>query len=151
MTALREASFPKQNTFILSNGDVLNLKNGHVSLGEKIDAGNLYVDGNKIGDMNNIVMKERKSMSQDGIVIITLPVQNNKLIVNPNITTRGFVLVNDNMELLHDLENKTKNVVQNKNVSELKSIIIFELSDYIYEKTGRNPVILPVIMEIKKS
>ena len=142
---------PKQNTFILSNGDVLNLKNGHVSLGEKIDAGNLYVDGNKIGDMNNIVMKERKSMSQDGIVIITLPVQNNKLIVNPNITTRGFVLVNDNMELLHDLENKTKNVVQNKNVSELKSVIISELSDYIYEKTGRNPVILPVIMEIKKA
>ena len=142
---------PKQNTFILSNGDVLNLKNGHVSLGEKIDAGNLYVDGNKIGDMNNIVMKERKSMSQDGIVIITLPVQNNKLIVNPNITTRGFVLVNDNMELLHDLENKTKNVVQNKNVSELKSVIISELSNYIYEKTGRNPVILPVIMEIKKN
>ena len=142
---------PKQNTFILSNGDVLNMKNGHISLGEKIDAGNLYVDGNKIGDMNNIVMKERKSMSQDGIVIVTLPVQNNKLIVNPNITTRGFVLVNDNMELLHDLENKTKNVVQNKNVSELKSIIISELSNYIYEKTGRNPVILPVIMEIKKS
>lgn len=142
---------PKQNTFILSNGDVLNMKNGHVSLGEKIDAGNLYVDGNKIGDMNNIVMKERKSMSQDGIVIVTLPVQNNKLIVNPNITTRGFVLVNDNMELLHDLENKTKNVVQNKNVSELKSVIISELSDYIYEKTGRNPVILPVIMEIKKA
>ncbi len=142
---------PKQNTFILSNGDVLNLKNDHVSLGEKIDAGNLYVDGNKIGDMNNIVMKERKSMSQDGIVIITLPVQNNKLIVNPNITTRGFVLVNDNMELLHDLENKTKNVVQNKNVSELKSVIISELSNYIYEKTGRNPVILPVIMEIKKA
>ena len=142
---------PKQNTFILSNGDVLNLKNGHVSLGEKIDAGNLYVDGNKIGDMNNIVMKERKSMSQDGIVIVTLPIQNNKLIFNPNITTRGFVLVNDNMELLHDLENKTKNVVQNKNVSELKSVIISELSDYIYEKTGRNPVILPVIMEIKKA
>ena len=142
---------PKQNTFILSNGDVLNMKNGHINLGEKIDAGNLYVDGNKIGDMNNIVMKERKSMSQDGIVIVTLPIQNNKLIFNPNITTRGFVLVNDNMELLHDLENKTKNVVQNKNVSELKSVIISELSNYIYEKTGRNPVILPVIMEIKKA
>ena len=141
---------PKQNTFILSNGDVLNMKNGKVSLGEKIDAGNSYVDGNRIGDMNNIVMKERKSMSQDGIVIVTLPIQNNRLIVNPNITTRGFVLVNDNMELLHDLENKTKNIVQNKNISELKAVIISELSNYIYEKTGRNPVILPVIMEIKK-
>ena len=142
---------PKQNTFILSNGDVLNMKNGKVSLGEKIDAGNSYVDGNRIGDMNNIVMKERKSMSQDGIVIVTLPIQNNRLIVNPNITTRGFVLVNDNMELLHDLENKTKNIIQDKNVSELKSTIISELSNYIFDKTGRNPIILPVIMEIKKS
>ncbi len=142
---------PKQNTFVLSNGDVLNMKNGRISLGEKIDAGNSYVDGNKIGDINNIVMKERKAMSNDGIVIVTLPVKNNKLIVNPNITTRGFVLVNDNMELLHDLENKTKNIIQDKNVSELKSTIISELSNYIFDKTGRNPIILPVIMEIKKS
>ena len=142
---------PKQNTFILSNGDVLNMKNGKISLGEKIDTGNSYVDGNRIGDMNNIVMKERKSMSQDGIVIVTLPIKNNKLVVNPNITTRGFVLVNDNIELLHDLENKTKNIIQNKNVTELKSTIISELSNYIFDKTGRNPIILPVIMEIKKS
>ena len=142
---------PKQNTFILSNGDVLNMKNGKISLGEKIDTGNSYVDGNKIGDMNNIVMKERKAMSQDGIVIVTLPIKNNKLVVNPNITTRGFVLVNDNIELLHDLENKTKNIIQNKNVTELKSTIISELSNYIFDKTGRNPIILPVIMEIKKS
>ncbi len=139
---------PKQNTFILSNGDVLNMKNGKISLGEKIEAGNSYVDGNRIGDMNNVVMKERKSMSQDGIVIVTLPIKNNKLIVNPTVTTRGFVLVNDNMELLHDLENKTKDIIQNKNVSELKSVIISELSNYIYDKTGRNPIILPVIMEI---
>ena len=139
---------PKQNTFVLSNGDVLNMKNGKISLGEKIETGNSYVDGNRIGDMNNVVMKERKSMSQDGIVIVTLPIKNNKLIINPTITTRGFVLVNDNIELLHDLENKTKDIIQNKNVSELKSIIISELSNYIYDKTGRNPIILPVIMEI---
>ena len=142
---------PKQNTFILSNGDVLNMKNGKVSLGEKIDTGNSYVDGNRIGDMNNIVMKERKAMSQDGIVIVTLPIKNNKLVVNPNITTRGFVLVNDNIELLRDLENKVKNIIQNKNITELKSTIISELSNYIFDKTGRNPIILPVIMDIKKS
>ena len=140
---------PKQNTFILSNGDVLNMKNGHISLGEKIDAGNSYVDGNKIGNMNNIVMKERKAMSQDGIVIVTLPIKNNKLVTNPNVTTRGFILVNDNMELLHDLENKTKSIIQNKNISELKTIVTTELSEYIHNITGRNPIILPVIMEIK--
>ena len=140
---------PKQNTFVLSNGDTLELKNGKIKIGEKIETGNSYVDGNKIGDINNVVMKERKAMSQDGIVIITIPLKNNKLISNPNVTTRGFVLVNDNMELLHDIENKTLNIIQNKNTSEFKSIIISELSDYIYNKTGRNPIILPVIMEIK--
>ena len=83
--------------------------------------------------------------------VVTLPIKNNKLIVNPNITTRGFVLVNDNMELLHDLENKTKLVVENKlkNINELKSLIISELVSYIFDKTGRKPTILPVIMEIK--
>ena len=140
---------PKQNTFVLSNGDTLELKNGKIKIGEKIETGNSYVDGNKIGDINNVVMKERKAMSQDGIVIITIPLKNNKLISNPTVTTRGFVLVNDNMELLHDIENKTLNIIQNKNTSEFKSIIISELSDYIYNKTGRNPIILPVIMEIK--
>ena len=140
---------PKQNTFVLSNGDTLELKNGKIKIGEKIETGNSYVDGNKIGDINNVVMKERKAMSQDGIVIITIPLKNNKLISNPTVTTRGFVLVNDNMELLHDIENKTLNIIQNKNTSEFKSIIISELSDYIYNKTGRNTIILPVIMEIK--
>ena len=139
---------PKQNTFILSNGDVLNMKNGKVSLGEKIDTGNSYVDGNRIGNMNNVVMKERKAMSQDGIVIVTLPIKNNKLVINPSVTTRGFILVNDNMELLHNLENKTKNIVENKNINELKSIVISELSEYIYNITGRKPIVLPVIMEI---
>ena len=142
---------PKENTFVLSNGDVLNMKNRHITKGETITAGDSYVDGNKIGDVDNIVIKERKSMSQDGIVIITLAIKNNKLLSNPTVTTRGFVLVNDNMELLHDLENKTKLVVENKlkNINELKSLIISELVSYIFDKTGRKPTILPVIMEIK--
>ncbi len=142
---------PKENTFVLSNGDVLNIKNRRITKGESIIAGDSYVDGNKIGDVDNIVIKERKSMSQDGIVIVTLAIKNNKLLANPTITTRGFVLVNDNMELLHDLENRTKLVVENKlkNISELKSLIISELVSYIYDKTGRKPTILPVIMEIK--
>ena len=142
---------PKQNTFVLDNGQILNMKNKKITLGENIQIGDSYVDGNKIGDIDNIVMKERKSMSQDGIVIITLVTNNNKIISNPTITTRGFVLVNDNLELLHDLENKTKNIIQNKNIFELKSIIIPELGNYIFDKTGRKPIILPVIMEIKKA
>ena len=144
-------NIPKENTFVLSNGDVLNIKNGYVTKGETVIAGDSYVDGNKIGDVDNIVLKERKSMSQDGIVIVTLAIKNNNLLANPTITTRGFVLVNDNIELLHDLENKAKSVVENKlkNINELKPVIISELVSYIYDKTGRKPTILPIIMEVK--
>ena len=147
---------PKENTFVLGNGDVLNIKNGIITKGENIQVGDAYVDGNRIGDVDNIVMKERKMMSQDGIVIITLGINNNKLVLNPAITTRGFVLVNDNIELLHDLEMKCKNIVEEKlktntSFNEIRSSIINELSLYINNKVGRNPTIMPVIMEINKN
>lgn len=145
---------PKENTFVLGNGDVLNIKNGKVTIGQSIQAGDSYVDGNRIGDVDNVVMKERKSMSQDGIVIVTLTIKDNKLITIPNVTTRGFILVNDNIQLVHDLQNKAKQIVDEKLKShnnELRSIMISELLPYIYEKTGRKPTILPVIMEIKEA
>lgn len=146
---------PKENTFVLSNGDVLNIKNGVITKGENIQAGDAYVDGKRIGDMDNVVMKERKMMSQDGIVIITIGIDNSKIVSNPTITTRGFVLVNDNAELLHDLEHKSQMIVNNKlkgnfSHNEIRSNLITELSTYINEKTGRRPTILPVIMDIKK-
>ena len=147
---------PKENTFVLSNGDVLNIKNGIITKGESIQVGDSYVDGNRIGDVDNIVIKERKMMAQDGIIIITLGITNNKLVTKPSITTRGFVLVNDNIALLHDLENKCKLIADSKlknkaNYNEIKSALITELSNYTYEKVGRCPTILPVIMEVKKS
>lgn len=145
---------PKENTFILSNGDVLSIKNGVVKKDKPIHAGDAYVDGNRIGDVDNPVMKERKIMSQDGIIIVTITLKDNELITNPCINTRGFVLVNDNAELLHELEENCKQYIINKlnnnsNITEIKSGIISELSNLASIKTGRRPLILPVIMEIK--
>jgi len=147
---------PKENTFVLSNGDVLNIKNGIITKGETIETGDSYVDGNRIGDIDNIVIKERKMMAQDGIIIITLGINNNVLLTRPSITTRGFVLVNDNIALLHDLENKCKSIVDNKlknhaSFNDIRASLISELSLYIYEKVGRKTTIMPVIMETKKS
>ncbi len=147
---------PKENTFVLSNGDVLNMVNGVITKGETIQAGDAYVDGNRIGDLDNVVIKERKMMANDGIIIITLGIDNGKLLTKPSITTRGFVLVNDNIALLHDMENRCKTIVENKlkaktNFNEIKSALIAELSAYAYEKVGRSPTIMPVIMEVKKS
>ena len=147
---------PKENTFVLSNGDVLNIKDGEITRGESIQAGDSYVDGNRIGDIDNVVIKERKMMAQDGIIIITIGINNNTLVTRPSITTRGFVLVNDNIELLHDMENKCKLIVEKKlknkaTYNEIKTALISELSTYSDNKVGRCPTILPVIMEVNKS
>ena len=152
-----ECDIPRENTFVLGNGDVLVLKKGKITRGIPVQAGDVYVDGNRIGDVSNAVMKDRKIMSSDGIVVViaNIDINNNELLGNPNITTRGFVLVNENIELLKELEETSKKAILSKiknhvNYSEIKSEIIYQLSNYIFDKTGRKPIILPVIMDIKK-
>ncbi len=152
-----ECGMAKENTFILSNGDVLSIYKGKVTRAGTIQAGDVYVDGNRIGDVGSAVMKDRKIMANDGIVIVIANVDSkeNKLLSRPNITTRGFVLVNYNMELVKKLEDICYNAINQKlvnkiNYTEIKNEIINQLSTYIYDKTGRKPIILPVIMDIKK-
>lgn len=148
---------PRENTFVLSNGDVLSMKNGVIKKAGYIQAGDSYVDGNRIGEVSNAVMKDRKIMACDGIVvaIINMDMKGHKLLTSPNIITRGFVLVNDNIELLKKLESITKKAIEDKiktgvNYSEVKSEITKVLGDYINLHTGRKPIILPVIMDVKK-
>jgi len=149
---------PKENTFVLGNGDVLIMKDGKVKLGGKIAADDIYVDGNRIGDVSNAVMRDRRTMSRDGIVVViaNIDTKNNKLLNNPSIITRGFVEVNDNIELLKNLEVLSKNAIEKviktgTNYAEIKLEIIDALSNQISSQTGRKPIILPVIMDIKKS
>ena len=148
---------PKQNTFVLENGDVLSMYKGKIKRAGSVQASDIYVDGNRIGEVSNAVMKDRRIMANDGIVIVIANIDtvNNKLLGSPNITTRGFVLVNENLELLKDLEEMAKKSINSKiekhiNYSEIKLEIINQLSSYILELTGRRPIILPVIMDIKK-
>ncbi|MDD2181373.1 MAG: ribonuclease J [Bacilli bacterium] len=153
-----ECDIPKENTFVLSNGDVLSLYNGKITNGGIIQASDVYVDGNRIGDISNAVMKDRKIMSSDGVVVVIANVDTDKniLLGSPNITTRGFVLVNYNFELLKKLEDISKKAIISKlkdriNYAEVKQEIIIQLAPYIYDQTGRKPIILPVIMNIKKT
>ena len=105
-----ECDVPKENTFVLSNGEVLSLYKGKITKGGIVQASDVYVDGNRIGDISNAVMKDRQVMASDGIVVVIANVDTNKniLLGNPNITTRGFVLVNYNFELLKQLEKISK-------------------------------------------
>lgn len=148
---------PRENTFVLNNGDVLSMYKGKIKRDGFIQAGDIYVDGNRIGDIGGAVIKDRNIMANDGIVVViaNIDTNNNKLLGKPNITTRGFVLVNENEELLNSLEIISKKSIEKKlkgkiNYTEIKNEIISSLGTYIYEKTGRKPIILPVIMNIKK-
>ncbi len=149
---------PEENTFICSNGDVILLKDGKVSRGGTIQAGDVYVDGSRVGDIGSVVIKDRKLMSQDGILITILNINTltRKLLIKPNVTARGFVLVNENPELMTKIEHKIGDIVNNflkssiYNYTDLKNQIILELLPFINELTGRRPIILPVIMEVNK-
>lgn len=153
-----DCGIPKENTFVLGNGDIVSIKKGIAKLSGSIQANDVYVDGNRIGDVSGAVIRDRKIMSSDGIVVVISNIDtiNNKLLGNPNITTRGFVLVNENEELLKKLEEISKNAINSKlkeqiNYADIKNEVITQLSSYIFEKTGRKPIILPVIMDIKKN
>lgn len=153
-----DCDIPKENTFVLGNGDIVSIHKGVAKLAGSIQANDIYVDGNRIGDVSGAVIRDRKIMSSDGIVVVIANIDtiNNKLLGSPNITTRGFVLVNENEELLKKLEEISKNAINSKlkeqiNYADIKNEVIVQLSSYIYEKTGRKPIILPVIMDIKKN
>ena len=149
---------PIENTFICGNGDVLLLKDGVVTRGETIQAGDVYVDGSRVGDVGSVVIKDRKLMSQDGILITILNINTltRKLLIKPNVTARGFVTINENIELINKIENKISEITNNflsKSIysyTDLKNQIILEVLPFINELTGRRPIILPVIMEVNK-
>ena len=146
-----------ENIFIMRNGDVLELKKHEAIMNKKVPAGDIYVDGSRIGDIGSVVIKDRKLMSNDGILvtIINIDPKTRELLIKPNITTRGFILVNENVELIHEIENKVSEIVRNSlsngyNYINLKNQIILELNPFINNLTGRRPIILPVIMEVKR-
>jgi len=148
-----------ENIFIMNNGDSLIMDKEGVHRGPSVTAGDVYVDGSRIGEVGSVVIKDRKLMSRDGILITILNINplTRKLLIKPNITTRGFVLVNENTELINQIEKKTTEIVNKflrDNVysyTDLKNQIILELHPFINSLTGRHPIVLPVIMEVRET
>ena len=150
---------PKENTFICKNGDVINIKDGIVTRGDTVKSGDIYVDGSRIGDVGSQIIKDRKLMSSDGILVTILNINSltRKLLIKPNVTTRGFIMVNENPELINKIERKITEIVNTflannaYNYTDLKNQIILELYPFINDLTGRHPIILPVIMEVNQA
>jgi len=154
-----DCGIPKENTFVIENGNILTLKNHVVTKSkERVSGEDIYVDGNRIGEVGSAVIRDRKLMSNDGILVViaNINMEKRKLLIKPNITTRGFILVNENEKLIKKIEEVAEKTIidrlQNSkdNISDLKSKIISELITHIENLTGRRPIILPVIIDIKK-
>ena len=150
-------NIPRKNTFILNNGDVLELSKDGIRKHGHIEADDIYVDGARIGDVGEIVIKDRILMSNNGIlaIIVNIDSKNKKLVNTPLITTRGYILVNESGELIREIEEYSKNIINKKlqekkvNFSDIKNELINELMPFLSSKTGRVPIILPVFMDIK--
>lgn len=146
---------PANHVFLLENGDVVEFHNQEATLGPKVTAGQVLIDGLGVGDVGNIVLRDRKLLSQDGIliVVVTLSKQNGSVISGPDIISRGFVYVRESEALLDEaiqLVNATlKRCQEEEKVdwSTLKTLVRESLSRFLYEQTRRRPMILPIIME----
>ena len=152
-----ECGIKKSNTFIMENGDVLTLNSKEIKKQDTVPANDIYVDGNRIGDVGGIVIRDRVIMANDGIVvaIANIDEKNNKLINKPNITTRGFILVNQNEELIKKISEFTaisieKHLKKTKNnYNDLKTLVIQDMSNFIKNEIGRKPLILTIFLNVK--
>lgn len=151
-----EVGLEKGKSFILENGDVLSLNRKSACISGKVQAGNILVDGIGIGDVGNIVLRDRKNLSKDGIIniIVAIEKESRSIVSGPDIVTRGFIYVRESEELVKQIKEISYDSIQSsidKNIfkwSEIKNNIRNDVGSFIYSKTKRKPIIVPIIMEV---
>jgi len=143
------------NIFIIENGDVVEFEKRKARMSRKVNAGNVLIDGIGVGDVGNIVLRDRRLLSQDGVVlcVITISRKNKTIVSGPEIISRGFVYMRESEDMINEANRIVAKQLQGKlngelDWTEMKSLIRDKLSAYLYEQTKRRPMILPIIMEI---
>jgi len=151
---------PDQNIFSLDNGQILEINSAREAKtveDPKVTSGYVFIDGLGIGDVGEVVIRDRQVMAQDGmfVVIVTLDRRSGKLINQPDIISRGFIYMKGNDDLIREVKHEVRKLVESKgkeklepNWAFLRNIIRDEIGEYLYQKTERRPMVLPVIMEI---
>ncbi len=147
---------PKENVIIMSSGDVVEIGDEGYKIADHVQAGGILVDGLGIGDVGNIVLRDRQNLAQNGIIIVVLTLEkySNQLMAGPDIVSRGFVYVRESEDLMDEAQKIVDVAVQDclrRHVSDwgkIKNIIRDSLSDFLWKKMKRNPMILPIIMEV---
>ena len=153
----QQMGIPKENTIILSSGDVLDLCEDHAVLIGKVQAQGIMVDGLGVGDVGNIVLRDRQYLSENGLIIIVLTLEkySNQLLAGPDIVSRGFVYVRESEYLMDEAREVVYSALERcldnhvTDWTKIKTEIKDSLSDYLWKKMKRNPMILPIIMEVE--
>ena len=151
-----DCGIPEENCFIMDNGEVLALSSTHAEVAGKIPSGSVYIDGSGIGDNGNIVLRDRRILSEEGLVIVVVSIDMNeyKIAAGPDIISRGFVYMRESSDLINDaqkmISKHLQKVMERKTTqwSEIKNEITDTLMPFLYERTKRKPMILPIIMEV---
>jgi len=143
----------KEKTFIMDIGQVLEVNSSEARINGRVPSGRVLVDGLGIGDVGSVVLRDRKHLSEDGLIIVVLTIQKEtgEVLTGPDILSRGFVYVREAEAFMDELKQVCKEAVikgQGRNWSTRKNTIKDTLRDFIYQKTKRTPMILPIIMEI---
>jgi ribonuclease J len=147
---------PRENIFILENGQTLELSKNEANLGQMVPSGHILVDGLGVGDVGNIVLRDRKHLSEDGLIVVVVTMDKEKGIVaaGPDLVSRGFVYVRESEDLMVEARRVVKETLEAceakkiKDWSAIKSNIRDDLRTFLYTTIKRNPMILPIIMEV---
>ena len=146
----------KDNVFILSSGDVAELSAEEGKIADRVKVGAVMVDGLGVGDVGNIVLRDRQQLSESGLLVVsvTLDSATGEVVAGPEINSRGFVYVKDAEELFTDLENHVimnLDSIRGRGITDqnkMKSLIRDDLADFLWKKMKRRPIIIPVFMEV---
>jgi len=152
-----DVGIPASNIVIPDLGAMIQFdKNKGVKVSGKVRSGRVFVDGVSVGDIGDIVLKDRRLLAQDGIVLATVVINSKtgQVLKEPDIFTRGFIYVRESGELIEDIcnmiLNKTENLLRADNFDEVyaKDVLKDSISSFLYQKTGRRPMVIPVILDV---
>ena len=147
---------PRENIILPENGQVIEMSADSVALSGIVPTGTILVDGLGIGDVGNVVLRDRKHLSQDGLIIVAMAFDrtNGVLVSGPDVISRGFVYVRENEDIIDGIRGVVRNIISSYERIEgsdwpsIKNRIKDELRRFIFEKIKRNPMILPVIVDL---
>ncbi|MDP3725538.1 MAG: ribonuclease J [Nanoarchaeota archaeon] len=152
-----QSGVKKENAILVDNGDIIEFTKTEAKItGERVPASSVFVDGLGVGDIGEVVLRDRRTLAEEGMIVVIASInrKTGKVIKNPDIISRGFIYLKENKELLDEIRRRVRMIIgrvphyQDVDVDYIKSLIKDQVAEFLYNKTNRRPMVLPVIIEI---